>query len=247
MSSVFMIRRGAGGSVGGAWAVLSVSYPVGSLCTVSGDGIVLQDMGRDGVAFFALPAAGEWTAAITDGEREASKTVTVTERGELVRLLLCYAGDSLFAPGEGTESLWQTSGAASAGSESIVVQTDKNNSQSFACLKEPVSLAGATALVISAEHTIIKLGSVPAEELKPTRVYIIPEDTAATDVAHAVRSLGIGEGSFTGENACRLDLTGLDPGRRYYVTIRARVSGWDGGTTEQAVACICTVTGISLT
>ena len=247
MSSVFLTRRGAGGSVSGAYAVIGVTYPVGSLCTVSRDGVIYRDLSRDGIAFFAVPAAGEWVAAITDGARTRSRTVTITERGEIVRLLLRYAGESLFEPGSGMESLWQTTGAASAGSESIVVQANARNMQSFAYLKEPVSLAGATALRVSAEHTIVKLGSVPEGELTPTEIHIIPEDTDATDVAHAVRSLAVGEGDFTGENACVIDVSGLDAGKCYYVTLRSRVSDWSGGTTLEAVACSFTVTGVTIT
>ena len=47
MSSVFLTRRGAGGSVSGAYAVIGVTYPVGSLCTVSRDGVVYRDLSRD--------------------------------------------------------------------------------------------------------------------------------------------------------------------------------------------------------
>ena len=247
MSSVWISRRGAGGSLSGAWAVLRVTCPTGSRCTVSRDGVVLHDLSRDGVSFFAVPSAGEWRVAISDGERERSTTVAITERGEMAHVLLRYTEDSLFAPGSGSESLWVTSGAASAGSESIVLTANAENMQAIACLKEPVSLAGASALMVSAEQTIVKLGSVPEGELTPTGIYIIPEDTAATDVAHAVRSLAVGEGSFTGQSACLLDVSGLDADKRFYVTIRSQVRDWSGGTTLEAVACRFTITGVSVT
>ena len=247
MSSVFLIRRGAGGSVSGAYAVISVTYPVGSLCSVRREGAVYRDLRRDGIAFFAVPAPGDWTVAITDGEKNQSKTVTITERGEIVRLLLRYAGDSLYEPGSGLESLWQTTGAASAGSESIVVQASARTTQSFAYLKEPVSLAGASSLTVSAAQTIVTLGGEPGPEPKPTTVYVIPEGTAATDTAHAVKTLQIGEGDFTGENACVIDVSDLASDRRYYVTIRSRVSQWDGSSVRQAVGCTFTVTGITMT
>ena len=76
---------------------------------------------------------------------------------------------------------------------------------------------------------------------------MIPEGTAATDTAHAVKTLQIGEGDFTGENACVIDVSDLASDRRYYVTIRSRVSQWDGSSVRQAVGCTFTVTGITMT
>ena len=116
MSSVWISRRGAGGSLSGAWAVICVACPAGSRCTVRRDGIVLRGLSRDGIVFFAVPSAGEWLVSVTDGEREKSKTVTVAERGEMVRVLLRCSGESLFEPGSGTENLWRTIGGASVDS-----------------------------------------------------------------------------------------------------------------------------------
>ena len=244
MSSVWISRRGAGGSLSGAWAVICVACPAGSRCSVSRDSIVLHGLSRDGIVFFAVPSAGEWLVSVTDGEREKSKTVAVTERGEMVRVLLRTSGESLFEPGSGAESRWRTMGSASAGSESIVLEAYTGSVVSYACLKEPVSLAGAAALTVSAVQTIVPNGA-DQSGMTPTKIYIVPEDTAATDVAHAVRNLAVGAGDFTGENALVLDVSDLDADRRYYVTIRTRTA-LNGDGVEQAPACTFTVTGAAI-
>ncbi len=244
MSSVWISRRGAGGSLSGAWAVICVACPAGSRCTVRRDGIVLRGLSRDGIVFFAVPSAGEWLVSVTDGEREKSKTVTVAERGEMVRVLLRCSGESLFEPGSGTESLWRTIGGAGVDSGSIVLEANVGSILACACLKEPVSLAGAAELTVSGVRTIVPNGA-DQSGMTSTKIYIVPEDTAATDVAHAVRSLAVGAGDFTGENALVLDVSDLDADRRYYVTIRSRaVQNGDGG--EQAPACTFTVTGVAI-
>lgn len=245
MSSVLMIRRGAGGSVSGAYAVLSVTCPVGSLCTVRREGVVYQDPRREGVAFFALPGAGDWAVTITDGEREKSVSVPVTERGQVVRLLLLYAGTSLFAPDSGTESLWQSSGMGGVSSESIALQANPRCIQSFAHLKEPVSMAGMTRLAVSLRQTVLPISAGGQEDATPATIYIIPEDTAPTDLAHAVKALSVGAGDFTGEDACSIDISDLEHSRRYYVTLRAHIY-WGSGESEQVAACSVTVTDVAM-
>ena len=63
---------------GGSGAALTVNAPAGCTVTVSKDGKTkTKTAGADGVAVFKGLSTGEWTVTITDGEKTASKPVTI--------------------------------------------------------------------------------------------------------------------------------------------------------------------------
>lgn len=70
-----------GGGTGKAFAAISVTYPVGSVCTCSNGQKTLKAKDTSGSFLFLVPSGGEWTVTATDGEKSSSKTITVEEKG----------------------------------------------------------------------------------------------------------------------------------------------------------------------
>ena len=60
-----------------AIAFINCTYPVGSSCTASAQGITIMATGSSGAYTFKLPRAGTWTLSITDGTSEVSTDVNV--------------------------------------------------------------------------------------------------------------------------------------------------------------------------
>ena len=247
MSNVWITRKGAGGTIGSAFAVISVSYPTGSDCTLSRDGKIFRDRRSSGTALFAVPEAGNWVVAISDGEHTNTRTVAITERGQAERIVISY-NDALFAPNSGSEAQWQTSGRATAGSGSIRVHGTANwvdgEISSWAYLKEPISMADRTKLTV--ELTCTEIRETPAVSGSGA-IYIIPEDRNPTSSLYAAISQSVTAGEHTGENACEIDVSNLDAGKRYYVAFCARGRRTDYGGTVYEASLTFTVTGAVLT
>ena len=88
MSEVFITRRGGGGVK--LFAVISVTYPAGSVCTCTKGTKSYKAKNTSGRALFAVPETGEWTVSCTDGTQTASKTVTISAEGEAMSVELVY-------------------------------------------------------------------------------------------------------------------------------------------------------------
>lgn len=81
------------------FAVISVTYPAGSVCTCTKGTKSYKAKNTSGLALFAVPEAGDWTVSCTDGTKTASTTVTVSAEGEAVNVKLTY-GLRLFDNGD---------------------------------------------------------------------------------------------------------------------------------------------------
>lgn len=88
MSEAFITRRGGGGMK--LFAVISVTYPAGSVCTCTKGTKTYKAKDTSGLALFAVPEVGDWTVSCTDGTQTASKTVTISAEGEAVNVALTY-------------------------------------------------------------------------------------------------------------------------------------------------------------
>jgi hypothetical protein len=82
-------------------AIISVTYPEGSVCTVTNGDKTYQAKDTSGNALFNV-AAGEWTVSCTDGEDTASEDVTA-EAGKAAVVELLYQF-YIFKEGEGLKN-----------------------------------------------------------------------------------------------------------------------------------------------
>lgn len=81
-------------------ATINITYPSGSTCTCSDGTTTLSAPDTSGTWACIVPNAGTWTAAATDGEKNASETVSINTDGQIAsielsyRVLLYQAGDT---------------------------------------------------------------------------------------------------------------------------------------------------------
>ena len=77
------------------YAIISVTYPEGSVCTCS----------NGSKALFVIPSAGTWTVKAVSGSKSASKTVSITAEGQVETVTLMFKL-YLFTSGEGVVDDW---------------------------------------------------------------------------------------------------------------------------------------------
>ena len=88
-----MMNYSGGGSVEDAYAIIRVTYPVGSDCTCTKDetgGMVLEAADKTGIAMFAVPESGRWIVTSTDGTHTASDAVNANTRLAVYEVTLAY-------------------------------------------------------------------------------------------------------------------------------------------------------------
>ena len=113
-----MIFNMTGGGSGALFAIISVTYPEGSICTCTNGTKTLKSRDASGKALFNVPAAGTWTvtAKTTDGSKEKSVDVTITAEGQVTTITLSY---ELFLYNAGNEYTDITGGWTSSGYTAI--------------------------------------------------------------------------------------------------------------------------------
>ena len=76
------VNIGSGG--GKLFAIIAVTYPAGSTCTCTNGTKTLKAKGTSGTAIFNVPSTGTWTVTATNGDKTASKSVSITAEGQTV-------------------------------------------------------------------------------------------------------------------------------------------------------------------
>ena len=82
------ITNAGGGAL--LYAIISVDYPEGSVCTCSNGAKTLKAKDTSGKALFNV-TVGEWTVSCTDGSETASKTVSITQEGQCKSVTMVYS------------------------------------------------------------------------------------------------------------------------------------------------------------
>lgn len=76
-----MIGRTNAGGAGNGFAAISVTYPVGAVCTCSNGSRTLKAKDTSGKFMFSVPRNGTWTITAASDVQTASKTVDVSQYG----------------------------------------------------------------------------------------------------------------------------------------------------------------------
>lgn len=99
------------------YAIISVTYPEGSVCTCSNGSITLTAKDTSGKALFVIPEAGTWTVTAVNGSQSASKAVSITADGQVATVTLAYnlvlfnGTDNTTATGGWTFGRWTSGGS----------------------------------------------------------------------------------------------------------------------------------------
>ena len=86
MGEAFITRRGGGTP----YAIISVTYPAGSVCTCTNGTLTLTSKETAGKAMFVIPSAGTWTVKATKDSQSASSAVEITAEGQVETVVLVY-------------------------------------------------------------------------------------------------------------------------------------------------------------
>ena len=86
MGEAFITRRGGGIP----YAIISVTYPAGSVCTCANGTRTLTAKDTSGKAMFVIPAAGTWTVKAVSGDKTASSEVEITAEGQVETVVLVH-------------------------------------------------------------------------------------------------------------------------------------------------------------
>lgn len=94
LGNVVTVGGGSGGS-GDVWALISVTYPVGSTCTATNGTTTLTAVDTSGQVAFGIPEPSStpetWTVSCTDGSDSDSTTVDIEEYRQTEFVKLYYA------------------------------------------------------------------------------------------------------------------------------------------------------------
>ena len=85
------------------YAIISVTYPEGSVCTCSNGSVTLTAKDVSGKAMFVIPSAGTWTVKAVSDSDNVSKAVSITAEGQIETMLLAFA-ITIFSEQNGFES-----------------------------------------------------------------------------------------------------------------------------------------------
>lgn len=86
MGESFITRRGGGTP----YAIIGVAYPSGSVCTCTNGTLTLTAKDTTGRALFVIPYAGTWTVKAVNGDKTASKAVSITAEWQVVTVELIF-------------------------------------------------------------------------------------------------------------------------------------------------------------
>lgn len=84
---------------GRVYAAIGVTYPSGSSCTCSKDGVTRRAADTGGKWIFPVTAAGTYTISCTNGTDTATKTVSITAQGQVASVTLAYWNGELYDNG----------------------------------------------------------------------------------------------------------------------------------------------------
>lgn len=89
-----MTNAGGGGGGSSAWAYIGVTYPAGSVCTATNGSTTLNAQGTSGLYVFNIPQPSStpetWTVSCTDGTRNKSATVSISQQYQFEVVALVY-------------------------------------------------------------------------------------------------------------------------------------------------------------
>lgn len=211
-----------GGGTSKAFAVISVTYPAGSVCTCSDGTKTLSLKDTSGQGFFLIPYAGTWIVTATDGTNTKSESVEITSEGQSESVELNYI-IYLYNNGDQCEDLtggW-TTGFVTGDAAWIATDAELNTDNMFFNFTtynvgglrtvNKIDLTNYSSLVFTYAQNSISYASNSARCLVDTvnSYSKVTEITMPTGIAY----VDVTDGELTNT----LDVTGLTG--EYYITI----------------------------
>lgn len=178
------------------YAIISVTYPEGSVCTCSNGSVTLPAKDTSGKAMFVIPSAGTWTVKAVSGSKSKSKEISITAEGQVETVELTY--ELYLFSGSETWTLKQrveNYGAVTTGNNALTLTGNMaygGSAPLYACS------AFYPSKVAKGEYSTLKVTISSVTE--PTNVYLIVQDdtTANPSGQNYIAYVNITEaGTFT--------------------------------------------------
>lgn len=137
------------------YAIISVAYPSGSVCTCTNGTLTLTAKDTSGKAIFVIPSAGTWTVTAVSGSQSTSKTVSITAEGQVEIVELTY-GLYIFKNGSGLTSGYSIKSnsiisAPTVSGDTISWSGDSSSGGVAFYIDPAVALSGYTKLCVDFE------------------------------------------------------------------------------------------------
>lgn len=138
-------------TVAAVYAVIGVTYPEGSVCTCSNGSVTLTAKDTTGKALFVIPSAGTWTVKAVNGNKSASKAVSITAEGQVETVELVYEF-FIFKNGSGLMSGYSVAGSGgNVSNDSISWSGSSSDGGISMYIKPAVALNNYTKLCVDFE------------------------------------------------------------------------------------------------
>ena len=138
-------------TVAAVYAVIGVTYPSGSVCTCSNGSVTLTAKDTTGKALFVIPSAGTWTVKAVNGNKSASKAVSITAEGQVETVELVYEF-FIFKNGSGLMSGYSVAGSGgNVSNDSISWSGSSSDGGISMYIKPAVALNNYTKLCVDFE------------------------------------------------------------------------------------------------
>ncbi len=139
-------------------ALITTTWPEGSTCSCTDGTSTLYAPDTSGSYVFNVPSTGTWTVSCTNGDKTASKSVSITAEGQTESVTLTYAYLSIFKEGTGAvqtlTKLKQSASTISIESAGITFSyTSSNNAAVMAVTTNEVDLTEYKTMHVEAKIT----------------------------------------------------------------------------------------------
>lgn len=197
------------GGTGKPYAVIGVTYPLGSTVTCTNGSKTLKAKDTSGKAIFVIPTAGTWTVKAVKGSQSASEAVSITAEGQVATVTLTYEL-IVYKPGD-TNSGWsmrKDEGSVNFATNALTIDTSYNmGGYTYTNLRYNTPFLGGslktlTAIVTALSGFNTELGVV-TEANKDTYKNDTPTFAAKVSINSA--------------KTWTLDLSALTPNAKYYI------------------------------
>ena len=133
------------------YAVIGVTYPSGSTVTCTNGCKTLTAKDTSGKALFIIPSAGTWTVKAVSGNKNTSKTVSITAEGQVETVTLTYEL-YIFKSGSGLTAGYSVEGSGGTVSKNSISWSGSSSDGGISVyIKPAVSLNNYTKLCFDFE------------------------------------------------------------------------------------------------
>lgn len=207
------------------YAIISVTYPEGSVCTCSNGSVALTAKDTSGKALFVIPSAGTWTVKAVKDSQTASQAVEITAEGQAATVELTY--ELIMVPNDDYSTFWtggttsEVYGKFNITKDSIYLRYN-DRGRTYVQTSEKISCQAGSVITINVSAFTNEATSYDG------RSYLYIADAAPSRVSDLTAYTEI---TSTGEKALPIESAGS-----YYIGLLNVITGGGGSFPTKDLA-----------